>query len=767
MINFGKLTDCTASGNKLYLTYEKKTAVIEVVNAKIINVFVPFLSDEHFSSAIDGDKSVKTDFSWERNGAQVTLRTEYVTAKIYSNLKIDFFSAAGKTVCRDYRGKMEKVLRMSDADAALMAQEGHKIERADFDKTINVVKSLDRDEILFGLGDKAGFIDKRGYEYVMWNTDTAAPHDEQMSSIYKSIPFYMSKKSNGEVYGIFFDNTYKSVFNMGKDSPDYMWYGVDGGNLDYYFIYGSSLADVVGSYTYLTGTTPLPQRWTLGYHQSRWGYVDEKDVRYIADNMRENGIPCDAIHLDIDYMERYKVFSINKERYHDPEKTVADLKENGFKAVTIVDPGVKVEKDYNIYEEGLERGYFAKDKNGLPYVNQVWPGDSLYPDFGSPEVRSWWSDHMSFYKELGISGIWNDMNEPASFRGELPQDVAFTNEGRRTTHAEVHNIYGHNMSRATYEGLKAHTGKRPFVITRACYAGTQKYATAWTGDNRSIWSHLRLLIPQLCTLGLCGMSIVGTDIGGFMLDTTPELLVRWVEAAVFSPLFRNHCNKGSRYQEPWRFGRETLDIYRKYVALHYAFIPYMYDLLFEGEKTGLAVMRPLALHYENDDKAARCNSQFLVGESVLCAPVIEQGATDRAVYLPKGEWYDYNTGKKIKGGRSVIAKAPLDTMPMYVKAGSILPNYESMQYVGEKPLDTLILDVYPGKGAYTHYQDNGEDFAYREGEYNEYEFTLSADGTLSGKLTHGGYGEKYKKIIVRCKGKTVEVSDVADFSVQL
>lgn len=767
MKKFGKLTGCRAEGNRLYISFEKEEAIIEVITDRIINVFVPFKSKEHCSKAIEGVKAAFCPFEWKIEGTLVTLRTAYLTAKIHSDFKTDFYSSDGKTLCRDYRGKMESVLRMSDADIALMAKEGHKVERAEFEKNINVVKALDKNEILFGLGDKAGFINKRGYEYTMWNTDTTDVHDEQMPSIYKSIPFYMSKKSNGKVYGIFFDNTFRSVFNMGKDSPEYMWYGCDDGNLDYYFIGGDTLADVIGGYTYLTGTTPLPQRWTLGYQQSRWGYVDEEDVNYITSTMRENKIPCDAIHLDIDYMERYKIFTWNLDRYKNPAETLARLKENGFKTVTIVDPAIKVEKDYPVFEEGVKKGYFASDKNGLPYVNAVWPGDSLYPDFGAPEVRQWWGDNLKFHTDLGVAGIWNDMNEPASFRGELPPDVVFRDEERKTTHAEMHNVYGHNMSRATYEGIKKNTGKRPFVITRACYAGTQKYSTAWTGDNRSIWSHLRLLIPQLCSLGMCGMSFVGTDIGGFIQDTTPELLCRWVEAAAFSPLFRNHCNKGSRYQEPWRFGKETLDIYRKYVELHYAFIPYIYDLFFEGEKNGLPVMRPLALHYENDDKACRCNTQFTVGESLMVAPVIEQGAVERAVYLPAGTWYDYNTGKKLSGKKTIVASAPLDTCPMYVKAGSILPNYEKMQYVGEIPLDTLILNVYKGEGGYTHYQDNGEDFKYRDGEYNKYEFKISGDNVLTGKLTYNGYGEKYKKIVVKCDGETYEITNTDSFEISL
>ena len=242
---------------------------------------------------------------------------------------------------------------------------------------------------------------------------------------------------------------------------------------------------------------------------------------------------------------------------------------------------------------------------------------------------------------MGVLGIWNDMNEPASFRGPLPEDVVFCDEDRVTNHAEIHNVYGHFMGKATFDGYKKHTGKRPFIITRAAYAGTQKYACVWTGDNQSLWSHLQMLIPQLCNLGMSGFSLCGTDIGGFGADTTPELMSRWIEAAMFSPFFRNHSAKGTRRQEPWMLGEQVVDIYRKYVSLRYQFLPYIYDLFYQGEKTGLPVMRPLVLHYEDDENTKNLNNEFLVGENILVAPVVEQGATRRMIYLPKGTWYDF------------------------------------------------------------------------------------------------------------------------------
>ena len=346
----------------------------------------------------------------------------------------------------------------------------------------------------------------------------------------------------------------------------------------------------------------------------------------------------------------------------------------------------------------------------------------------------------------------DDMNEPASFRGELPQDVVFHDEERTTNHAEMHNVYGHYMSRATFEGLQKLSDKRPFVITRAAYAGTQKYATVWTGDNQSLWSHLQMMVPQLCNLGMSGFAFAGTDIGGFGADTTPELLTRWIEAAVFSPLFRNHSCQGTRRQEPWQFDDQVVGIYRKYVKMRYRFLPYLYDLFYQGEQTGLPVMRPLVLHYPKDPETYNLNGEFLVGENLLVAPVLEQGATKKMVYLPEGEWYDYWTGEKITGGKYFLRDAPIDLCPMYLKEGTMIPMYEKMAYVGEKPYRTLYLLTTPGEASYDHFQDNGEDYAYRKGVYNLYHFHKNAQGVLETEMRHKNYPE-YEQICLKIVGK--------------
>lgn len=741
----GEMRDYQVEGNKVCFSFEKREAFVEVLRADIINIFVPYECREHRSKAIEVRPDEKVVFEVAEDGDAVTICTEKLIVKVYNDFYIDIYKKDGTLLCADYRGARRMRPLLSEKSLAVLKAEGHEVfAGSGTEYKVQAVKVMDGNEKFYGLGDKTGFLNKRDYEFENWNTDNPQAHTEDFRALYKSIPFFITLKDTG-VYGIFFDNTYHSYMNFGKECQDYYYFGAENGNLDYYFISGEKMADVVSGYTYLTGTTPVPQFWTLGYQQSRWGYDSAAVIRDIAKKYREYEIPCDTIHFDIDYMDGYRIFTWNDKDYGKPGELINEIKDAGFKTVCIIDPGVKVDENYDVYREGIENGYFAKTPEGDVYVNAVWPGDAVYPDFGNPKVRDWWAGKQGYLLDMGVDGVWNDMNEPASFHGELPADVVFTDEDLPSTHAAMHNVYGHNMAKATYEGIKKISGKRPFVITRACYAGSQKYTTAWTGDNQSLWSHLQMAIPQLCNLGLSGMSFVGTDIGGFGADCTPELLSRWIEAAAFSPLFRNHSSNGCIYQEPWQFGKEVLDINRKFIRLRYQLLPYLYDLLFEGEKTGLPVMRPLVMHYEKDPEVWNLNDEFLVGENLLVAPVVTQGATRRMVYLPEGIWYGLFDKREYQGSRYYLIEAPLDTCPVFAKAGTILPVYEVMQYVGERPYDLLKLVVFPGEGRYVHYQDNGTDFLYREGCYNAYEF-VSRNGKITTNMQKNAYEKTYREI---------------------
>ena len=754
-MDLGVLKAYTVSGQTVELRFEGGEARIELVSPGVVNVFVPLASQEHRSKAIEGDKAQPVSFTVDEREDGLWLETEEVCVRVCDGFYVDFFDRDGNEVCMDYRGERRPLERITPERAALLAAEGHGERLEEPSRAFEVLKKLGEGEHFYGLGDKTGFLDKRGYEYEMWNTDNPAPQVDCFKALYKTIPFFMALNGS-HAYGIFLDNTFRSWFNMGQESEDYYWFAAAGGNLDYYYIAGDGLPQVLGRYMRLTGTCPLPQLWTLGYHQSRWGYLKQEDVQAVADGMRNNDIPCDSIHFDIDYMQDYKVFTWNMDRYHgDPKGFLGSLAAQGFKPVVINDPGVKQEAGYAVYEEGVEKGYFARTPEGEVYINAVWPGDAAYPDFGNPDAARWWGEQQKFLLDMGVRGVWNDMNEPASFKGPLPDDVVFSDGARKADHAEIHNVYGHFMAKAAYEGLRKLDGRRPFVITRACYAGTQKYSTVWTGDNHSIWAHLQMAIPQLCNLGLSGMPFAGTDLGGFGSDTTPELLVRWVQVACFSPFFRNHAALGSRPQEPWQFGGQVMDIYRRYVKLRYQWLPYFYDLFWEEERTGAPVLRPLVFHYPEDESARTCNDEFMVGDRVLVAPVVQQGARQRLVHLPQGEWYDYWTREKFAGPVSFVRDAPLDLCPIYVKAGSVIPMARPMAYVGEVEQDVLLLDVYPGQGTWDHWLDDGESFGYREGSYHQYRFTVRADGGVDTEIVHAGYDRPYREIRILNEGEKI------------
>lgn len=746
-MEYGKLISHLQTGSQVVFQFEKQNITLDFITEDIINVFVPLWCQEHRSKAIEEDKHVPVLLTIESGENMVTISTNKLKVEVRDQGLMNFYKADGTLLLADYEGERTFRNDMSELMIKLLESEGHDTSTIGArNYPVQTVKVLPKDMNFYGLGDKTGFLNKREYEYENWNSDIPQAHNEDYRALYKSIPFLIGLTQQS-VFGLFFDNTFHSYINLGKESSDYFYYGADGGNLDYYFLGGESMPEIIKNYTYLTGTTPLPQLWTLGYQQSRWGYACREDFEELMERFREDRIPCDALHFDIEYMDGYRVFTWNEKDYGQPGAIWKTITEKGYKPVCIIDPGTKKDDQYFMDQEGMEKGYYATDaKTGEVYVNEVWPGESHYPDFGRSEVRKWWASKHKILTDWGAQGVWDDMNEPASFKGELPLDVVFHEEDRVAEHREMHNVYGHYMARATHEGLKQANGKRPFVITRACYAGTQKYSTVWTGDNQSLWSHLQMVIPQLCNLGMSGFAFAGTDIGGFGAHTNPELLTRWIEAAMFSPLFRNHSANGTRHQEPWCFGKETEDIYRKYVELRYQFLPYIYDLFYEGEKTGLPIMRPLVLHYEKDIETHNLNGEFLVGEKLLVAPVLEQGATKKLVYLPEGEWYDFWTHEKFEGKKYYMVDAPIDHCPMYVKAGSIIPMYEVVQFVGERPYDKLRLLVTPGEGVYNHFQDNGEDYEYKNGRYNLYQFT-SKDGVVDTTMLHEGY-EKYSTIVV-------------------
>ena len=636
----------------------------------------------------------------------------------------------GKLLFADYTGPRKALTSVSPEEQALLAAEGHvpsEALNADDLWAVEVAKTLSPDAAIYGLGDKTGFLNKRFYAYENWNTDDPAPHVDCFKSLYKSINFFIVKSGAG-CCGILADNTYRTRFDFGKENPGYFYFSHADGNLDYYLIPGKDLKEVLRKYLALTGAPKLQQKWVYGYHQSHWSYYTSGEVRAVASAMRTNRIPIDCIHMDIDYMDGFRVFTFEPKRFADFKNLTTELSAQHIKPVTIIDPGVKQDPGYFVYDEGEAQGHFAKNSDGSTYVGEVWPGAAVFPDFSQEKTRAWWGEKLKLMTDSGVRGIWNDMNEPANFTGQLPDDVRFQDGN----HLAMHNVYGHLMNQATYDGMLAADGRRPFVLTRACCAGSQRYCSGWTGDNHSLWDHIQLSLVQMMNLGLSGMFMTGSDVGGFGSDCTPELLVRWTQAGALSPFFRNHYAKGTRNQEPYAFDEATLNACRKAIDLRYHLIPYIYDLAHED----LPILRPLVLEYPDDPNVANISDEFLLGENLLAAPVINSGTTARAVYLPKGTWYDYYTGKRYTGGKYILADAPMDHLPLFAKAGAVIPvsvgNPQSTDEINE-----VALEVFPGSGRFTHYSDDGETMDYAEGKLHALKVTVKGRNVTQAVVKDG------------------------------
>ncbi|HVQ38941.1 MAG TPA: TIM-barrel domain-containing protein [Pyrinomonadaceae bacterium] len=653
-----------------------------------------------------------------------------------------------------------KSKRLINADEQPMAYDAKGLLKGmqfdpDAGSFVAASKKFGLNEHFYGLGEKATRLDKRRGFFVNWNSDTPG-YTEGKDPIYQTVPFYLGLE-NGAAYGIFFDNSYRSYFDFARSSQQRIWFGAEGGELNYYFFYGPSIKKILGRYSDLTGHMPLPPLWALGNQQSRWSYYPEKMVEEVVQEYRRRDLPLDVVHLDIDYMQGYRVFSWDTRRFPNPKALSEKLRKQGVRLVTIVDPGVKhqpvaksagvitsttpelepQDQRYYVFEQGVQKNYFQKRKNGELFIPRVWPGDSVFVDYTLEGARAWWGDLHRAYLDNGVAGIWNDMNEPADFvdqTGKNQIDVVSYDEGAKSTHAKNRNVFALLMARATYEGLvRLRPDQRPYVITRAAYAGIQRYSTMWTGDTNSSWEGLALNIPMFTSLGLSGQPFVGSDIGGFIGRANGELLTRSYQIGFLAPFCRNHKTIDGYDQEPWRFGKYHEDIIRKYLKLRYQLLPFLYTTLEEAHRTGVPLFRALLLNYQDDTSTYNLDDEFMVGEDLLVAPVTKPDITRRLVYLPKGTWYDYWTNKKYEGGATISVEAPLETVPMFVRAGAIIPMSPEMNYVGEKPSDPITFNIYPdekGAASATLYEDDGLSPAYKQGQFRR--TTVSVERALAG-----------------------------------
>ncbi|HEX8720945.1 MAG TPA: TIM-barrel domain-containing protein [Pyrinomonadaceae bacterium] len=679
-----------------------------------------------------------------------------VAAKVAETRDEIRVSSLGGTTVRVRRSPF--LVDVLDAEGRAVV-EADAARPASFDPETGAVEtSLKRVEweTYYGLGEKAGAtLSRDTQQFVMWNTDTYG-YPRGLDPIYQSVGFYVAlrqvnavpslgtltnvttggatpvpARTRGLAYGLFLDNTSRTYFDMGKTDPSRVAVGAASGELNYYVFTGGrerSPKNILRDYTELTGRTPLPPLWALGNQQSRWSYTPESRVREVARGFRESKVPADVIYLDIDYMDGFRVFTWNRERFPDPAKMIADLRAEGFRVVLIVDPGVKVDPNYSAYREGRAGGHFVRTAGGDELHATVWPGVCAFPDFTDPRAREWFGSLYRQNLDEGVAGFWNDMNEPGVFLSDetpkpdvyhhpmktFPTDARHAGDGQPGTHARYHNVYGMQMARATFEGLRRlRPEARPFVLTRAGYAGVQRYSAVWTGDNVASWDHLRLSIPMLLNMGVSGLAFVGSDVGGFSGNPTPELYARWLQAAALTPFLRSHSEAGSNPHEPYSFGPEFTRVNRASVELRYRLLPYLYSLFHEHTLTGAPVMRPLWFEYPDDQRTYTVEDEYLVGRDLLVAPVVREAATKRGVYFPAGDdWVDWWSGKRYAGGKDAEVEAPLDRLPLFARVGAAVPTIPVVQHTAERFKFGLTLVVVPGKdGDALIFQDGGEGYA--------------------------------------------------------
>lgn len=680
-------------------------------------------------------------------------------------------------------------LTISDRSGNILQQDAEPINWQG--TRFRIRKQKHSDDHFLGLGDKPGPLDRAGEAFAMWNTDNFG-WQESSDPIYKSVPFFINFRA-GHALGVFFDNTWRTSFDFGRELPDQYSFGAPDGPVDYYVFYGPTPRLVVQTYAWLTGPTPLPPLWTLGFQQSRYSYFPESRVLDIAARLRADRIPADAIYLDIDYQKDNRPFTVDPDKFPHFLQMIQQLAANHFHIVAITDLHIAnlPNAGYTPYDSGAAGDHFVKNPDGTVYSGVVWPGPAVFPDFTRKLTRDWWGTLYRQFTQQGVAGFWNDMNEPAVFNvptKTMPDNIQHRIDEpgflpRTASHLEIHNIFGMENSRATYDGLLAlQPNVRPFVLTRASYAGGQRYAATWTGDNSSTWNHLRMTVPQIVNLGLSGFGMTGADVGGFAGSPPPDLLTKWIEIAAFQPIDRDHAAKGTRDHEPWVDGPEQLAIRRRYIEERYRLMPYLYTTAEEMSRTGLPIVRPIFLEFpaatsDGHPLDLDASGEFLFGPNLLVAasPSPEEVAPYE-VHLPPGIWYDYWKGDRLDrrtqtstrdleqrdarlATQPLLVTPTLADLPVYVREGTILPIAPLTQSTEEIPNGPLTLRIYPGTNCHGDlYQDDGKSFAFRSGLYLRIHYTCEekSDGTLALHIgaQQGSYAPWWKQIRIEIYGWT-------------
>ena len=751
-VGLGAVTALSQSERGLLLTVGEEKFRVDVIRADILRLKISRSGqfDETPTFAADFSMPEPVPFRVEDGPDVITLET--------SRLKLVIWRAAFGLAA--YRTDGTPVFE----DAAGL--DGHSHGYVHINDSFVLTRRIARHDAIYGLGEKTGRFDRRGRNFILWNTDVLQPgvlaqnrlqeaealpgSSTSFDPYYTSIPFFYHARTSAHaalLAGSFIDNGYKANFEF--EAKDNYRIEFHGGQYTEYVFAGPDMKDVLEAYTFVTGRISLPPIWALGHHQCRWYDYSEADVLRIGAQYRERKIPCDVLWLDIEYMDGYRVFTWNADKFPDLPGLLAKLEEKKLRVITIVDPGVKVEPGYAVFDEGRAKNLFCKTEAGNLYVGQVWPGRTAFPDFSKSSARAWWGELNARHVASGIAGIWNDMNEPAT--GQVaPFQMRFDRDGANYPHERFHNQYGLLMAMATHQGLQAaEPTRRTFILSRAGFSGIQRFAAQWLGDNCAEWSHLAMSIPMTAGMGVSGQAFIGGDIPGFMSSPSAELAARWTQYGALTPFCRYHSERSEPDKYPWSFGPGAEKLARTALELRYRLLPYIYSAFVSASETGAPVQRPFVFDFQHDRQARETDDAYLLGEALLVAPVMAPGCTARHVYLPPGTWVEFYTGERHAGAQFITASAPADRIPLFQRGGYVIPMYERapLSTMGHFPELLELHVIVPDEDGDTRsvmQEDDGLSNAALSGAFLRTTFTVTRRGnslSVSWATSGNGFAE--------------------------
>lgn len=752
-VGLGAVTSLEQNERGLLLTVGEEKFRADVIRADILRLKISRGGkfDEAPTFAADFALPPPVPFEVAENAETITLET--------SELKLVVWRKAfGLAV---YRADGTPVFE----DAA--AADGRSVGYVQLNDSFILTRRIARHDAIYGLGEKTGGFNRRGRNFILWNTDVLHKHVLELNRLheadlsldglstnfdpyYTSIPFFYHCRANANsaaISGFFLDNGYKANFEF--EQRDVYRVEFHGGQYTEYVFAGPSMKRVLEGYTFITGRISPPPIWALGQHQCRWHDYTADDVLGIGKQYRDREIPCDVLWLDIEYMNGYRVFTWNKDKFPDVPGLLAKAKEQKLRIITIVDPGVKFEPGYRVFDDGVAKNLFCKTEAGNTYIGQVWPGRTAFPDFSKAETRAWWGKLNAEHIGSGIAGIWNDMNEPAT--GEVePFSMRFDRDGENHPHERFHNQYALLMAMGTHQGLlAAEPNLRTFILSRAGFSGIQRFAAQWLGDNCADWSHIAMSVPMTAGMGVSGQAFVGGDIPGFTSSPSAELAARWTQYGALTPFCRYHSERGEPDKYPWSFGPGTERLARAALELRYRLLPYIYSAFVQASETGAPIQRPFVFDFQDDRHARETDDAYLFGEALLVAPVMQAGVTARHVYLPPGNWLDFYTNERHEGGRFITASAPLDRIPVFARGGYVVPMYETapLSTMDHRPESLELHVIVPDRDGETVsdlQEDDGLTHACQSGARVRTQFTVIRRGasvTLAARSTGSGFPE--------------------------